>query len=1347
MRVGLMGAVGLRVKGLLLVAAVAAVIGGLAPAAAVAASQYRVMYDSQNFPSGLWTRNLDGSNPQSFQAGAYNASWNQKGTKLVFLDSEGNCGISAFGNVYVENADGTGMTSLGVSACRAEISPDGQHVLYVAGASSGFDGVFVVGTAPNSQPVQVLPLPNNGCSSISDSNVQNACTFPWDPSWKGNGTIAFTIGLSANSTGIWTVPSGGGTAPSEITATDKSLGYLWLNGTGGSFDGSTVAASGVIYSNDIPGPEGIWTTTGGGPTVVAEPANNSQNQYIWPQFSADGQLITFENYIRDNGPPYTNSVYIVASGGGTPTDITPDDPTAAYPTFAPPASPGTISGTITAGKSSNPVPAAGVTVSASPQNGGSPVTTTTGSDGSYSMQVSSGTYTVTPSGTPTGQQQGGHYTPSTCSGTPGTGVCTVEVGAAQTETASFTYGSKNRLSGTVTYASGDKSAVKNMTITITGFTTDFNSVNMTVTTDQSGNYSADLDPGTYTVTPDPKFQPTPTASSDCSVSGAACKVNMDQDRTANFTVKCQPTLDFHTSMVATGCFVPVDAAAGTWKAQGQFRMDGLDFQSPDDSTDPVMFDDQKKTVEGSQVKFSLSAPGFGSGYLGFYVPGGLHMSFPFTEEKMTWAFNKPWAQPGGVVGKGIGFLSAPFGGTQTLFGFPAHAPAVELTFDPGQTTLQMQISFPPTTGAFLDPINGLWKIPNGRGGVKIDYPLAFRVKITATNDSGVSAIEGSVAFANVYGVDTSNNKFVAGESGAPQIGTVELARLGFNWQLAQGVLHGTALLVIHNKSSAAAMEYAQKYLGPLNAFLGKTLVTVDAAFKWVTALGNLPVPGLVNLNVQVNNINKLIPDTPGLFWQRFGLDGGIDTSSPLSPWTIGGNVGFTFLPRFKSDYVWFQEVASLDGSTTFDFDPFSFNGTLDLKVAGATILHGSAKLDHTGLFLSGDLGLDLNQVLRVRFPASFKGTGRFSLPTNAPTLFGGWQLDGEGKINVWTTVLDGKVVLNSNGFGWCGYSNKTGTRGAYFDGTWHVGGCNSGPFVSAISTGANSNEPTGSLGPNDKRTFVAASAAAKTPSFTLTRHSHVSAIAVLGTSAPPQFVLHGPDGLTLTTPTTTDALIASPVSLVVNTSDRTTYLLLKGARAGRYTLTLLAGSPPVAGLQFSEPLPPPSVHATIATQGCGRVLRWHLRSLPGQKVTIEEQGTSSPRPLAVTNRPTGIVAYTPDPGTPAGRTIIAVVTQQGSPRATIVLAHIRASTGTPPAKVSGLHARRTSTKITLSWSPACAASYYYVAFGTGSAADSLTTARTTATIKVAKKAHRIPVSVTAVGPANQGAPPARITVP
>ncbi len=892
----------------------------------------------------------------------------------------------------------------------------------------------------------------------------------------------------------------------------------------------------------------------------------------------------------------------------------------------------------------------------------------------------------------------------------------------------------HRLSGTVTYASGDKAGVQNLSVEITGTTTDGDPVATTATTGADGTYADDLPAGTYSVTPEGNYKPTATASADCQASRGTCKVDLDQDRTANFTVPCLPTLDFHTSMVATGCFIPVDAADGTWKAQGQFRMDGIDYESSDDKTHPVIFNDKQKTVDGDEVKMSLSAPGWGGGWMAFFVPGGLHLSFPFSQEQKSWALTTPFSTPGTLEMKALGFLAAPTGGTSTIFGFPAHAPAAQLEFAPGRTTITLQLSFPPKTNAFLDPVNGLWKVPTASGGSRIAYPLALRAKIMADNSSGVSEIDGSFAPSAAYGIDTRSDKFTR-TTGPPSIGTIELARIGFIWKLAEGGFDATALLVIHDNPSDAAKEWVK----PLAGFLGKKLVNIDLGFKWLATVAvfghTVALPGLTSVSVNVNNINKYIADTPGLFWQRFGFTGGIDVSNPLGAYKLGGSVGFTWFPRFKSDYLWFQELASLDGSGTFTFDPFSFLGTVDLKVINSTLLHGQLRLGPTGLFGEGDVGIHLDQVLHVGFPASITGTGHLVIPTT-PATTPYWQLDADGKVDIWNLVAAGNLVMNGTGAGLCVSSNKIGTTGVYFDGAWHVGGCNSGPFASARSAGVTNSGP----GTNGESPDVATASAVST--FKVSARSHLSAVALRGTVSAPQVGLTGPGGLTLRVTDSANTDFGSRAGLVLNPSDRTTYILFAHPRVGVYRITALPGSSPITAMRFSSPLAPPKVHATLRPVGCRQQLAWRLREEPAQSVTFQEQGDKTARQLLSTDAASGKLAFTPFPGSPA-REILALIRQQGTPRGQLIVARYRAATGT--SNVSGLRARRSGEKVMLHWLPVCAASFYYVTVGSGHSSQSLTTNRAAVTVKVGNR-HHIPITVRAVNSSNQAGRPSKLTV-
>jgi hypothetical protein len=224
---------------------------------------------------------------------------------------------------------------------------------------------------------------------------------------------------------------------------------------------------------------------------------------------------------------------------------------------------------------------------------------------------------------------------------------------------------------------------------------------------------------------------------------------------------------------------------------------------------------------------------------------------------------------------------------------------------PGQSSLRVQLSFPSESGAFLDPINGLWKVSTPTGGQRISYPTAIRATLMATNKVGVSTIEGSFSPSGIYGIDTRGEKLLAGYGGRPPEGTIQFARIGFSWDLAHSVLHALGTIVWHK----APGEETKAFL-PALSFLGARREH-RRAFQWVNAtiLGRaFTLPGLRHLGFMVNGINKLVFPEAALFWQRLGVHGGVDTSNPLGPWQLGGNVGYSFLPRFRNDLAWFQEV-------------------------------------------------------------------------------------------------------------------------------------------------------------------------------------------------------------------------------------------------------------------------------------------------------------------------------------------------------------------------------------------------------------------------------------------------------
>jgi hypothetical protein len=898
------------------------------------------------------------------------------------------------------------------------------------------------------------------------------------------------------------------------------------------------------------------------------------------------------------------------------------------------------------------------------------------------------------------------------------------------------------LTGTVSLSSSGNAPAVGVTVTVKGTQSASGAaVTKTAVTNAQGQYTFNLGPGTYQVTPASDLGPTAVGSGDCTASGGTCTVSMSQDRVANFTVACQPSLDFHTSMVATGCFEPINYSQGTWKAIGMFRMDGIDYQSTDDTKNPVVFDDQNKTVNGDEVKFSLSAPGYGSGWLAYYVPGGLHLSFANSSTTISWALSTPWSTPHLYSVIGLGFLAAGSGSSTTLFGFPAHAPAFEFTFTPGQTVFTGQISFPSNASAYLDPINGLWKV-NGR----VSYPTAAKVTITANNSAGVTSIAGAFSPAGVVAINSLTNSSVpsyTAPGSAPVPGTVELAKIAFNWQLQQGVFHTIGVFVIH---SGTASGKAKDFIAPLGGFLGRTLVTVDAAWRWLTSVNvfgtSVPLPGIVGLGVQVNNINEYIPDTPGLFWQRAGFQILADQAAATDGYKFGANVGFTWGPRFKHDLLWFQELLSLDAAGTISFDPGALEGTADLKAANATIIHGALKMSAAGVYLEGSAGFDVNQVLRSwPFPAAFQGAGKLWIPFDPGQSF---AMELDGKQQLWGLGADVRLIITNSGGGECVTAKafgKSKTQGVYYDGQWHVGGCNGGPFNTAISAGASTSAPSGgdTRGGKDAADVgPVANGAAVAQTFTIKPHSHVAAVAVHGATGAPQLSLKGPGGLHLKVTKASPNAFGPSAGMVMDVSDDRTYILfLRTPARGVYHLTPLPGSSPIRWVDFSQPLPPVSVHGKLRSMGCKEQLRWSARTEPGQTITLLDRSGNSQIPLATSSGSSGKLTFTPNPAATSAQQIIAEVTEQGTQRAEVVLAHLQAPNGT--GRVTRLRAHHS----TISWSPVCAASYYYASTGSGSSAQILTTKATKLTIPGKGKRK---VTVKTVNARGQAGKPATITL-
>jgi hypothetical protein len=747
-------------------------------------------------------------------------------------------------------------------------------------------------------------------------------------------------------------------------------------------------------------------------------------------------------------------------------------------------------------------------------------------------------------------------------------------------------GCNDTLSGTVTYTEPAGVPAANVEVQIDGPGGD-----QTVVTNAQGQYSQALPVGSYVVDPESDLDPKADASTDCTVSGTSCDVNLNQNRTANFSVQCEPTHDFHTSMVAVGCFVPYNAAHTQWKAIGKFRMDGIDFQSPNDQNDPVLFDDTTDNVSAAQdVVMSLAAPGWTGKWLAMMVP--LNISFPTDET--TYQFQAPsFVTPTGGLSLVNGLLST--GTSVTLFGspfgFPSHAPAIALTFsvgpgEVGQAELKLQLSWP-TEPAFIDPINGLWKKFTPSGSVNVSYPNIIRFDVTANNNVGVATISGNFGQSDVWDIGTGGN-LKRGEK--PPVGSFELAGVGFAWNLATGVIDTNGTVAWHEKPNVA---WTARFGNPANFVFGVRVIHLAADWKYYEFHPNgttviIPVP--VHFDVSANGINKLIPwlAEAQIYWQRFDFNVGLDLSKitdPNPPFQIGGGFGFSWLPRFKNDHLWFQEVASIDGDGSVDLtSPFDVSGDASMKVANVPVIKGKLRWDGNGFSLTGQASFDLNKVLRVPLLGTFLGTHKIEvLPlSGSASLTAGagkrWEVTLHGQANGvfgqvhpfaadlrWTPDLL-SLCLTGPSFG----SHHLFRIGIWYDGRTHIGGCDTGRF------GQPSNDPEADVS--------AVSAGAGTRRFRVGRNSRLSAVAIKGVSGAPSVALSGPDGMRFSVSETDPTDITHDGAMIMDPSDNTTYIVFATPPAGSYSVASLPGSPAIGPLEFAPRLATPSRAASAVSR-------------------------------------------------------------------------------------------------------------------------------------------------------------------
>jgi hypothetical protein len=155
--------------------------------------------------------------------------------------------------------------------------------------------------------------------------------------------------------------------------------------------------------------------------------------------------------------------------------------------------------------------------------------------------------------------------------------------------------------------------------------------------------------------------------------------------------------------------------------------------------------------------------------------------------------------------------------------------------------------------------------------------------------------------------------------------------------------------------------------------------------------------------------------------------------------------------------------------------------------------------------------------------------------------------------------------------------------------------------------------------------------------------------------------------------------------------------------AGTWRIEPRAGSSKVTSVDHALAQPEPSVLGGVRGKGHSRTLGYAYRPQAGQKVTFVEKGPHTLQVLGVATpgrcrepvRDTkcGTLRFRPGRGGAGRRQIVAVVEQDGRPRANLEIASYAAPRDLPPARPRLLRARRAGGAVIVRFQPVPGASY------------------------------------------------------
>ncbi|HUN79266.1 MAG TPA: carboxypeptidase-like regulatory domain-containing protein [Solirubrobacteraceae bacterium] len=821
--------------------------------------------------------------------------------------------------------------------------------------------------------------------------------------------------------------------------------------------------------------------------------------------------------------------------------------------------------------------------------------------------------------------------------------------------------------------------------------------NSTTTTNAEGRFSEQLPSGTVTVTVKSlegnEFFPDP--SKDCKVSRQSCEVDLNEDRSVEFSTCVVPNPNGEAlpadtpnpipgaktagQLEAVGCWKPENASGGgeptIYTSTKPVRLDGVDVEPLPGTT--LQLDTAGPTVNSNGPAKVLV---HGWPLVGGIVPP-VDISLNYQGGSQLSVSDQGAST--GPAGLGVNLFGLPISlgtGTSAGYGLPFSESIGSPETGGGQTTINGGIQIPLNSHATWDPLAGVFKEATPSevftGGSVLDEKgtvpsLGFGGSFSLTNRLGltgklcVSLNDISTEFMFPF----PRNGWDDGEiSGAT-----------FCYLSAQGLWEGTGMFKLPSALAKAVGDIfvkltMQKAKPSENGqFLGYKVQNFGLQFEHLrTETFQFPELGEVR--------SSGIPIGEGFFLQSLGGEFSNDVNTGKVS-EIKGTMGISFGPEINiaiGKNLKGNELSLLRGDLEFALLPsgpeitywtYRMAGALtfarlspaELQLASAKVVfHANPTSPETDF--SGQLGgsvLGTGAVLNV----SGQAEGSNFLMEGAATV------KAFGRYGTLDAVLNNYllgVCLSANGEPLLGFTENLAALEE--PAKW---GCNLGAFK----------HPNG----------ASSAAVHHVVHLRLRRGLAATVLAVRGSSGAPSVRLSRPGGSITATPSARPRGRDGAI-VFADATRHVTYIGLLHPRAGRWTLRAL-GRSAIAGVLQADHQPTPRVHARVVRHGCLDELRYRVRSTAGERVLVYAQQGSGHVYVGQLHAGAGVLKLGLLPQVKGRGKLIAYYMRGRQPQGSATLATFAdaASNGSEKPSHLKLHAG------TLRWRAACTAASYAVA--------------------------------------------------